>query len=256
MKYDIDTEVLKEIGLTEGEIQVYLGLLHLGSSSVGDIAEEVDVSKSKIYPIVDRLEEKGLASHVLKNNVKHFRASPPKQIQDYVEEKKERLNRKERQVESLIPRLNDWQENRDEDIRKTSMYEDYRGIRASMQAFLEDMEEGDSYVVFGSQDKLDDKYKALFRKFHKRRADKGVKVRMLYNSDFKEVKEIYRDIPLLELRFIDDITPNTIAASDEKTHILTYGENPLAVLIQSRQIAESFRNFFESTWQVAEPADL
>ena len=49
---------LEEIGLTEGENKVYLALLKLGSSTIGRIIKEAQVSNSKIYDILDRLNKK------------------------------------------------------------------------------------------------------------------------------------------------------------------------------------------------------
>ncbi|GAG26288.1 unnamed protein product, partial [marine sediment metagenome] len=47
----MDTKILEEIGLTQGEIKTYLALLKLGSSSTGPIAKESQVSRSKLYSI-------------------------------------------------------------------------------------------------------------------------------------------------------------------------------------------------------------
>ena len=62
-------EALKSIGLTEGEIKIYLALLELGSSSIGQIIKRSGISGSKTYEVLDRLSQKGLISAILKNNV-------------------------------------------------------------------------------------------------------------------------------------------------------------------------------------------
>ena len=60
----MDIELLKEVGLTEGEIKVYLALFKIGASSTGPIVKEAKIHSSKVYPILDRLIEKGLVSFI------------------------------------------------------------------------------------------------------------------------------------------------------------------------------------------------
>jgi len=46
------------------------------------------IPASKVYEVLDKLMKKGLAAHIIKNNVKHFEAANPKQLEDYVAKKK------------------------------------------------------------------------------------------------------------------------------------------------------------------------
>ena len=50
---------LRNIGLTEGEIKVYTGLIKLGETTTGPLVDESGVSLSKVYAILDRLAKKG-----------------------------------------------------------------------------------------------------------------------------------------------------------------------------------------------------
>ncbi|MCX6803798.1 MAG: hypothetical protein NTY48_04490, partial [Candidatus Diapherotrites archaeon] len=74
----MDFSSLKEIGLTDGEVKVYLALLKLGSTKTGKLAISAGVSSSKVYKILARLEKKGLASHGIKDGVAFFSAQQPK----------------------------------------------------------------------------------------------------------------------------------------------------------------------------------
>ena len=83
----MDIKILEEIGLTKSEIKVYIALIELGPSSKGPIVKKAKITSSKIYEVLDKLTEKGLVSSVLKNNVKHFIASSPTRIKDYMKER-------------------------------------------------------------------------------------------------------------------------------------------------------------------------
>jgi len=75
----MDLELLKEIGLTESETKVYLALLELGSTTKGPIVDKSQVASSKIYELLEKLIQKGLASFVVKSGTKYFEAAPPKE---------------------------------------------------------------------------------------------------------------------------------------------------------------------------------
>jgi sugar-specific transcriptional regulator TrmB len=67
----MDSKLLEEIGLTKGEAQVYLALLKIGSTKVGPLVAEAKISSSKIYEILDKLEQNGLAGHIFVGKTKH-----------------------------------------------------------------------------------------------------------------------------------------------------------------------------------------
>ena len=98
-------QALKQIGLTEGEIKVYLALLELGSCSTGKITKKSEISGSKVYEVLERLEKKGLVSSVKTNNVKYFEATDPQRIVDYLDEKKKDIENEKEEIEKIIPQL-------------------------------------------------------------------------------------------------------------------------------------------------------
>src|SRR5512137_2949357 len=99
----MDTRILEEIGLTSGEVKAYAALLELGSSSTGPIANASRVSRSKLYSILDKLEKKGLASHVEENGVTYYQAADPSKINDYLREKEESLKKLKENFEKALP---------------------------------------------------------------------------------------------------------------------------------------------------------
>ena len=84
----MEMNILKEIGLSESEKKVYLTLLELGDSTRGDIVNKSGVTGSKVYELLEKLQEKGLVSIYIKEKVKHFKPTNPKQLLNYIEDKK------------------------------------------------------------------------------------------------------------------------------------------------------------------------
>jgi len=101
----MEIKALEEIGLTKGEIKVYLALLKTGQSSSGAIAKEAQVSRSKLYSILDKLSKKGLIGHILKGKVMYFEAMEPRRIINYIDDKNKQLEEKKKIIESMLPEL-------------------------------------------------------------------------------------------------------------------------------------------------------
>ena len=96
---------LSEMGLTKGEIDVYLALLELGNSTTGSITKNAGISSSKVYEVLQRLISKGLASYVIERGVKHYSATPTERLIDFLEEKKEKISKGQNALKRLIPNL-------------------------------------------------------------------------------------------------------------------------------------------------------
>jgi sugar-specific transcriptional regulator TrmB len=71
----MEEKSLEKIGLTKNETKVYLALLKIGTSKVGEILKESKLNSGKIYEVINSLEQKGLVSESTINNVKHFTAT-------------------------------------------------------------------------------------------------------------------------------------------------------------------------------------
>ena len=58
----MDTKPLEEIGFTNGESKVYMALLDLGPSTTGQIIKLAEVSRSKVYEMLEKLIKEGVVS--------------------------------------------------------------------------------------------------------------------------------------------------------------------------------------------------
>ena len=60
----MDISILEDLGLTRGEVKVYIALLEIGSSSVGQIIEKSGLQNSVVHRALNSLIEKGLISYI------------------------------------------------------------------------------------------------------------------------------------------------------------------------------------------------
>ena len=91
-------EVLRDLGLSDKETQVYLTLLSFGQSAVNAIARKAKLNRVTTYDILKYLQEKGLVSYVVKSGVKYFEAAEPQKLLGDLQEKEDK-------VKSILPEL-------------------------------------------------------------------------------------------------------------------------------------------------------
>ena len=84
-------EVLKELGLSGGEVKVYLALLKLGETSVSKLTKETGQHRTTIYDFLEHLLQRGLVNYVVKSGVKYYKVADPDKLIEYLKEKEEKL---------------------------------------------------------------------------------------------------------------------------------------------------------------------
>ena len=89
---------LKHIGLNEKEIQIYLSLLELGSSTVLAIAKRSGIKRPTAYLVLQSLVEKGFTSRIIKGKKTFFSPQNPKKL---ISEGELRL----KELQEVVPQL-------------------------------------------------------------------------------------------------------------------------------------------------------
>ncbi|MEK6964128.1 MAG: helix-turn-helix domain-containing protein [Nanoarchaeota archaeon] len=251
----MDFEPLRQLGLTEGEIKVYLALVALGETTTTPIAEESGVSLSKIYLILDRLAKKGLVSHIIKKKTKYFRAADPHRLLVYLQEKEQQLHTQEEDLKQLVKKLEAKQETAIT-AETAQVYDGLRGIQTARERTLKIMKKGEEMWVIGISPTAYQGLLAYFEDFHKRRYGKGIKCRYLYNECArKPVGKKSATYPLSEVRYMPEglATPGWIEIyADTVTVGLNKGQS-FSVVIQNQEVANSFKIYAKLLWSLGKP---
>jgi sugar-specific transcriptional regulator TrmB len=251
----MDTKLLEEIGLTSGEIRVYLALTGLGETTTGPIVEESGISVSKVYTILDRLAKKGLVSHVMKGGVKHFKAADPNRLLVYLREKEDKLKEQEEQLRKIIPEL----ELKQKSIvteETAQVFDGLRGIQTARERTLKIMKKGDEMWIVGIARTPYDRLTPYFKEYHARRISKGIKCRYLYNEYArKSFGETSASYPLSEVRYMPEgmITHAWMEIYADTVTIGINFKKSFSIVIQNQDVADSFRNYAKLLWSIAKP---
>lgn len=143
----MNIETIQQAGLTQGEAKVYMALLKLGSSTSGPIVKESGVANSIIYRILDSLTEKGLASYIIKEKTKYFKAADPQKIINFIEEKKEKLEENKKSIEKILPQLLAMSQQPDE--TNVQIFEGFNGFITAWEICHSKLKKGDEYHSWG-----------------------------------------------------------------------------------------------------------
>lgn len=238
---------LKQIGLTEGEIKVYLALLELGSSSTGKITKKSGISGSKVYEVLDRLMNKGLANYVIKNNIKHFEATSPERLIDYLDEKGKEIEKEKVNIHKIIPELLLKQKHNVKS--EVKVFTGFEGLKTANEDIIKTLKKGEEWLSMG----LTEQPKSLevyFTNKQKERAKKGIIHKHLLNEKYKSLYNKRRKLAHTHFRFLpkEFEMPTSIEIYKNKVIIFIITENPMAIMIESREVFESFKKYFEVVW--------
>lgn len=245
-------EILEKIGLTEGESKVYLALLKIGISTIGNIIKEAKVSNSKIYDILDRLNKKGLVGTSLKNNIKHFEAKDPLKVKELINLREIEIRENKNDIEKILPDLQQMYKN-SESIQEAEILQGIQGIKTFTEMILSKLNSGDTFYILGIPKESTDALGPYFQEWHERRAKKKVYCKMLFNREAIERAEIRKKTPYTEVRFLPRgiITPALVDIGKDYVATLIFGDRPLCFVIKNKRVADSYLKYFELLWKIA-----
>jgi len=236
-------QALEQWGLSTKEIKVYLAGLELGAVAVQDIAKKTGIERTNVYSILERLIHQGLFTETEKAGKKYFIAESPEKLI---------LKLKERQkdIETVLPELKSIY-NLMPNKPKVRFYEGEEGIRA---LYDDTLESDGAILAFTAWDKLVAAMPRFWDDYVKRRVERGIHIRAV-GPKSKEA-EYYRNRGKQDLRDLR-YTPEGFNFSTEvniynnKVAVMTFGKERIGILIESKEIANTWKVAFEIIWRIA-----
>ncbi len=246
--------ILRNIGLTNSEIKVYLALIDLGISTKGPIVDKAEVASSKIYELLEKLIKKGLVSHSIKSGVRYFNAANPNRLMDYLSEKKQIIKEKERILKDIIPEL-ELKQGTALTPETAQVFDGLKGLQTARERTLKIMKEGDEMWIIGiARTPYEGAMTPYFEDYHKRRYTKKIKCRYLYNEYArKPYGETSAKYPLSEVKYMPEGLM-THAWIEIYADTVTIGINKgksFSVVIQNQEVANSFKIYAQLLWGMA-----
>ena len=239
-------EQLEKIGLAEKEAKVFLASLELGSSAAQGIAKKAGINRATTYVIIEKLMKKGLMSSVEKGKKTYFQTEDPKRLLKLLEEQEEGLKRKEEEFKKYLPELETLY-NIAEEKPKVRFFEGKDGLIAIREDYFKAKDKNVLGIFAIDEEKNifseDERAKAS-----KERENKKIKIKLIYTNDEK----ITRESNLTEKMFIPKekfpLTSSFIIY-DNKVGMVSLKNKIIGVIIESKEISDTFRSIFNLAWE-------
>ena len=235
-------EMLENIGFSKNEAKVYLTVLRLGSCTATEITKESNIHRSNVYDALESLIKKGCVAYVFKKDVKNFEATNPENLRNILKEKQVSLS-------VILPQLLEKRKAKQE--MSVYIYEGYTNMKKLMTRFVD---KGGEYLTYGVPIKLPAKLKSWLEWHHKHRIARKVPIKLIFDACAKDRAKIVNKMELAEAKYCTETfdTPVTTEISgDEVLIILWSDDNPLTINIKCKEIADSYRNYFNLLWSTA-----
>lgn len=237
-------QILKQIGMTDNEIQVYLTLLRIGSSNVSRISKNSGLYRPYTYDTLKRLQEKGLVSSLIQENKQFFMANSPR---DLLELEEQRLT----ELKSIIPELEKLNEKPKEET-KVKFFSGKNVVRVIQKDVLKTLLEkgGESLIIGVDEKKFMEVDEIIMHQFLNQMKKHKLKERVLVREgdNYLPASEKTTQYKFLPKEFFD---PTSTFIYGDKVAIVIFGEPLSALIIESKILSNTYRKQFNLLWKIA-----
>lgn len=240
----MDTKILRDIGLTETEIKIYMSLLSLGSTSVGKIVEEIGIHRKNLYDALNKLISKGLVTYIKENKIKFFQAKNPENILSYIEEQKTKIDEKRKEVLEILPELKLRFNSLTPEI-ESEIYRGEEGIKTILKECLNYKE----ILFIGATGDVENRLPYFWSQYNKKREKLKCKWKLLLVHEAKN-KEIIKS-KHYEYKILPKLLSgiNVIYIYGDKVANVVWLEKPIAFVIHHKTLSENYRKYFNYLWK-------
>jgi len=244
---------LRELGLTDKEIQVFLACLERGETNAVPVARATGLPRNSAVYVLEQLKNKGLIDIVERASRKIYIAKSPRTLVTLLKQEQTRLAEKVESLESSLPTLN-------------SLYAHnpfqphvriYRGRDEIRQLYEEMLQSPVNEIWYvGEYDKIIDVLgERYLREWIKRRIAKRIKTRSIRvrgteNPDalFQASKETNRQIRYAPTEFK---SPGHVNIYGDNVAVVTTAKEDFGLVTTSREYAQIMQSWFQQLWKVS-----
>lgn len=232
---------LKELGLTDNEIKVYLVLLEHGVLNPTKLAERTGLHRSYIYDTLERLLDKGIINTVLVNNKKHYQPVDPKALREIFELKL-------RQLDTILPQLSGLFASTKEETR-IELHRGKRVYRTLIKDLLANIKKNDVIYLLGVDENILETVEPIYLKqYFNIIKDKNVKEKIIIARGGKKLDEEHLEYREIDPKYLDE---TTVVIYQSKVFIFIWGTPYHLIIIGSPKVANTYRKQFDLLWKIA-----
>lgn len=233
---------LKELGLTDNEVKIYLILLEQGMMNPSEISQKLGLHRGYIYDALERMLEKEVTNSILQSNKKYFQATSPDNL---IELLKLRLE----SFQKIVPELNKLIGFKQEET-KVELHKGNRVYRTLIKDILSQLKNEEEVLLIGiDEDVLIKEVEPIYLKQYLNTIKtKNVQERIILKKGSKKME--YSNLKYKEL---DEqyIGKTAQIIYHNKVALFILGTPYYLIMINNKEIADTFRKQFNLLWSIA-----
>lgn len=249
---EIILNILTDFGLSKKEAVVYLSLLELELATAQEVARHTHLNRSSTYVIIEALQHQGLISTSEDKKVRRYAAVNPEVLLQIAKKRAEKQERTKQKISTIIPELRALHK----DTRRRPKVQIFEG-QSGLEAVLDDS-------VIHNKEKLKRTFsstgvsqilKGDFPEYIRKRAANKIKLRGIHpHKETTEKLVAQNSLPQDEIYMIPPGKyefPTNLSIYDNKISYMSPENGGLAILIESKEIADVMKSIFDMAWEEA-----
>lgn len=237
---------LKTLGLSEREALVYLALLRLGETGTTPIIRGSDLHGQYVYQALGTLEERGLVQHAIRRGRKKFTAKNPRVLTRLIEHQRVVAQDLAIKLEELMV------------LPPEQCFETFQGKEAYVAHEFEIIdrqpESSELLVIGGVGDKFNENMGSRIQEYADTQIKKNIAVRYIGSeSQRARMQETHGRRKLFKVRYLPGLFTGQVNTNiwPDLLGFNIYGEPVTRFTIRNPVVAGSYKQFFETLWQLA-----
>ncbi len=236
---------LQKLGLSEKEARLYLVSLETGPATIAKLAQKSGVKRGTIYEFLGEMIDKGVFEISISGKRKLYCGVEPKKL-------KRMIDKQRKILDSLIPDLS-LLASKGTERPKIKFYEGKDGLLSAYYEIL-NSPKGEEILGFSTFKGVYEIFSKIeINNYIKKRVAKKIKEKLIMPTDehmhnhlADNKKELRETIMINRKNFPIN---NEINIYQDKVVIISLGEEKVAVVIESKQIAQTQRAIFNLLWK-------
>lgn len=247
-------KILKNLGLTNTESEIYLAGLPFYGIGVYELEKKTNIKRTTIYHAINTLVQKGLVSKKNIDGKMVFTMTDPEKFKKVINTEISVLSAQRDEIEKMIPLLKTQRNKLKQDI--ISHYEGINGIKTVVDEAL--YCKSRSWEVIAPLKNFFSEFSDDYAKYYiETRKNKNIKARSLWEFDINRRvltdAEISQRQPRILPKVMHGMFKSVIIIFDNKVAIINSVEKLSAILIESQEIHDTFFAIFKGLWIISNP---
>lgn len=248
-------ELLKKLGFSDKEIEVYLTILKNGKVTFSNVSRITGIKRTTVYSIAGELVNKGVVDQDFSSPTKYLVARPPEELNVLVKKEQEKLEKKKGIISSVVDELKKTSSNSKYSVPKIRFIgeEDLKDFLIRRIPIWDNSMLETEPCMYGFQDHTyAENYPGVID-WYWSRADKRIDLKLLTNKAkiediMSEKKYERRNMKFLKKKGL--FTATTWIMGDYMVMVVTNEKPNYAIEIRNSVLAQNQRDFFKVLWNM------